>query len=89
LRDVLDHGIERVSCGFRPKLRRGPEQPFATELGRNLLMRNDTASFGVCAPTVYGLHDVEVVQHIVHTAVVWESVEERAHGVLGGHSSLK
>ena len=73
---------------IQPRLRRGAEQPFATELGRDLFVRNDPTDGTVSETTIDGLDDVEVVQDIVQAAIVGQSVEERAHGVFDGHSSL-
>ena len=53
-----------------------------------MLVRNDPTGIAVGEPAVDCLQDVEVVQDIIQTAVVGQSLEERAHSVFGGHSSV-
>ena len=50
-------------------------------------MWNDTTAILIGLAQGYSLHDVEVVQHVIQAAVVWEANGERPHGVLRGHEA--
>ena len=50
-------------------------------------MWNDATGFLIGLAPGYSLHDVEVVQHVIQAAVVWEAIEKRSHGVLRGHKA--
>jgi hypothetical protein len=52
-------------------------------------MWDDSTRLAVREPPTDGLHDIQVVQHIVQTAIVWQAVEKRPNGVFSGHGSLK
>ena len=54
-----------------------------------MLMRNDPAGLAVSETPTDRLHDVEVVQHVVEAAVVWQTIEERSNSIFGRHRNLR
>ena len=73
----------------RSRLRRGPEQPLATEIRSDLLMRNRPARLAVCEAPPDSLHDVQAVQHVVEAAIVRPAVEKRPNNIFGRHVNLR
>jgi len=53
-----------------------------------LLVRNDPTSFAVGDAPTDRLHDVKVVQHVVETAIIGQTVEERPNSIFGRHKNL-
>ena len=71
-----------------PRLLNGPELPFAPELKGYLFMGEGSARIGVGHASRDGLNNVQMVQHVVETAVVWEPIEKRPDGLFRGHRNL-
>ena len=72
-----------------PRLRRGPEQPFAAQVSGDLFVRNDAIRLDVCQASTDRLDDVQVIQHVVQAAIVWETVKKSSNGIFDGHESEK
>jgi hypothetical protein len=53
-----------------------------------LLVRDNPAGFAVREAPPDRLHDVQVVQHVVEAAIVWETVEEFPNSIFGRHMNL-
>ena len=51
-------------------------------------MGEGSSRLGVGYASGDGLHDVEVVQHVVETAVVWKPIEKCPNGLFRGHRTL-
>jgi hypothetical protein len=62
---------EELANRIRPRLLRGPEQPFAAQVSFDLLVRNHTPGLAVPDTSTDRLHHVQVVLHVVQAAVVW------------------
>ena len=71
-----------------PRLLDEPELPFAPQLESYLFMGEGSACLGVGHASGDGLDDVEVVQHVVETAVVWEPIEKCPNGLFRSHRNL-
>lgn len=63
-------------------------QPLPAHFSDNLLVRNEPPSRTIRQAPIDGLHHVEVVQHVVQAAVVWQFVEKSPNGVFGRHQNL-
>ncbi len=48
-------------------------------------MRKYPSGVCICEPLTDCLHHVEVIQHVVETAIVWQPIKKRANGFLGSH----
>ena len=72
----------------RPRLLSGPVQPFPAHFSHDLLVGDDPTRFAVRHTLPDGLHHIEVVQHVVQTAIVWQAVEKSPYGVFGRHRNL-
>ena len=48
-------------------------------------MRNRATGLGVGNPFFDGLHEVQVVLHIVDAAIIWQTIEESANPLFCGH----
>ncbi len=69
-----------------PRLLLCAQHPFLPHLPRNLFMRNPLTSCVVGAATLYGLEYVEVIKHIVQTAVVGEILEDLLYLLFRRHA---
>lgn len=69
----------------RSRLLRAAGQPFPAKFFGNLFVGECTPGFDIGSPAGYGLDNVKVVEHVIQTAVVWESVEHGLHGFFGLH----
>jgi hypothetical protein len=47
-------------------------------------MRNDPVFLGIRDALPDGLHHIQVIQHFVHRAVVWQPVEKGPNSLFGG-----
>ena len=72
-----------------PRLLHGPELPFASELEGYLLMGEGPARSSVGHAAIDGLDDVQVVEHVVQTAVIREPIEKHANCLFRGHPNLR
>lgn len=63
-------------------------KPLPAHFGDNLFVRNEPTSIAIRQALIDGLHHVEVVQHIVQAAILWQSVEKSPNGLFGRHEHL-
>src|SRR5688500_4831898 len=57
-----------------------------SDAGQRLLAREDSCDRPRSQqPLLDGLHDVQVVLHIIDAAIIWQTVEERANSFSCGH----
>lgn len=77
-----------TSAPTRSRLPDASEEPLAAQLCVNLLVGNGPTCFLVRLATGDGLHDVQMVLHVIETAIVRETIQERADSVFGSHSNL-
>lgn len=75
LRDVGDDFVQLPDEPIQPRLRCGPEEPFPPKLCRDLFVRNDEARVGLIKAAPDCLDNVEMVEHVVKAAIVWQPIE--------------
>ena len=73
--------------GMLARLRAGAAQPSPTHGTLNFLMGNDASSGRVRLTALDRLQDIQVVQHVLHAAVIGQSIEERSDRLLCLHQS--
>ena len=69
----------------RSRLLRAAGQPFPAKFFGDLFVGECTPRFDICSPAGHGLDNVQVVEHVIQTAVVWESIQHGLHSFFGLH----
>jgi hypothetical protein len=62
----------------------GRRNPFAAELFRNLFVWDRSASLDVGPALSHRLNDVQMIKHIVQTAIIWEPVQQGPYCLFRG-----
>ena len=69
----------------RSRLLRAAGQPFPAKFFGDLFVGECTPRFDICSPAGHGLDNVQVVEHVIQTAVVRESIQHGLHSFFGLH----